>query len=301
MKIIFKNFQSPGDIVVSTGAIRDLKKQYPEYDIRMDTACGAVWELNPHLSNMNNDEADAIFKFDYEDIHNSGKSGRHFSSAFHLTIEKLLKIRLIQSEIWPEIFLSDAEKKERLVDGDYWIVNAGFKDDFPLKSWGHERYQKVVDMLKGKVKFVQVGEASLGHTHIPLDGTINMIGKTSLREYFRLAYQSQGSLGPVSMHLHVSAAFRKPCVIIAGGREPYRWEAYPNQRYLHTNGFLACCSGDGCWKNFLEWQIVPELKEIYKDKVCVRMEGSSAKCMSMITPQRVADEILGYYEGVLNG
>jgi ADP-heptose:LPS heptosyltransferase len=303
MKIVFRNFQSPGDIIASTGAIRDLKKQYPDYDIRMDTSCGEVWELNPHVSHWPISEADAIYKYDYNDIHNSGKSGRHFTSAFHLTIEKHLGIRLIQSEIWPELFLSDMERFKRPVKQKYWIINAGYKNDFPLKSWGHDKYQKVVNILKGKITFVQVGEASSDHTHIPLDGTINMIGKTCLRDYFRLSYHSDGSIGPVSMHVHVSAAFRKPCVVIAGGREPYRWEAYPNHRYICTNGFLECCRDDGCWKNWNKYQIDDICKKKtpdWEEKSCKNLIGETSKCMNMITPEMVAEEILGYYEDVLN-
>jgi len=295
MKIVFRNFQSPGDIIVMTGAIRDLKNQYPAYEIRMDTTCGEIWEGNPYVSHFNVAEADAVYKLGYEDIHKSGKSGRHFSSAFHLTIEERLGVRLIQSEIWPSIFLSDAEKK-RLVDTKYWIINAGYKKDFPLKSWGASKYQKVVDALRGTVQFVQVGEASPDHVHTPLTGVINMIGKTTLREYLRLAYHSVGSLGPVSMHMHASAAFRRPAVVVAGGREPFRWEAYPNQRYVCTNGFLSCCAADGCWKNRLPAED-GRTNIRQADSVCVNTIGAEARCLQLITPEKIVDEILGYYNG----
>lgn len=293
MKIIFENHQAPGDIVVMTGAIRDLKKARPDYEIAMDTTAMDIWLLNPHLSWFPRSEADVTVKLGYSDIHNAGRSGRHFSSAFHLEIEKLLNIRLVQSVIWPDLHLSDEEKAvEQNEHGAYWIINAGYKNDYPLKSWGHERYQEVVDLLRGTIKFVQVGEDSPGHTHLPIDGAVNLIGQTSMRDYMRLAYHSQGSLGPVSMHAHVSAAFRKPCVVIAGGREPYRWESYPNQRYLHTNGLLPCCAIDGCWKNKLEWQVTSG-----SEMPCTNTVGSSARCMTMITPSQVAEEILRYQQG----
>jgi hypothetical protein len=38
-------------------------------------------------------------------------------------------------------------------------------------------------------------------------------------------------------------------VIVAGGREPSQWEAYPHHQYLHTNGALRCCDKGGCWKS----------------------------------------------------
>ena len=36
-------------------------------------------------------------------------------------------------------------------------------------------------------------------------------------------------------------------VVVAGGREPSQWEAYPHHQYLHTNGALRCCDAGGCW------------------------------------------------------
>jgi len=42
---------------------------------------------------------------------------------------------------------------------------------------------------------------------------------------------------------------RRPCVVIAGGREPPHWEAYPTHAFLHTVGTLACCLTGGCWRS----------------------------------------------------
>lgn len=309
MKICFKNFQSPGDIVVMTGAIRDLKEQYPRHEIAVNTTAMDIWQNNPNVSWFNERQADKSYNLGYDDIHNSDMSGRHFSSAFHIQIEDILNIKLYQSKIWPELFLSDEEKNNRPpIEGNYndkyWLLNAGYKDDFSLKHWGTMNYQEVVDRLKGKIKFVQVGEDSPGHYHLPIDGAINMIGKTNMREYIRLSYHSEGSIGPVSMHMHISAAFRKPCVIIAGGREPFRWEAYPNQRYVCTNGFLPCCNLKACWKNWLKHKVTEPMKhkteidgENWEDKTCTNMDNGIAKCMKMITPEMVEKEILGYYIG----
>lgn len=310
MKIVFENFQAPGDIVAMTGAIRDLKRAHPEYQIQMDTSCPDIWINNPHLSHFSTLDSDVVkYKLSYDDIHNSNQSGRHFTSAFHMCLEELLKIRLIQTEIWPDLHLSDLERgsetvlqKSRGYTGKYWIINAGYKCDFTLKHWGHNNYQKVVDLLKGKVQFVQVGEDSPGHNHLPLDGAINLIGMTGLRDFIKLMYKADGSLGPVSMHMHIAAAFKKPCVIIAGGREPWRWEAYPNQRYINTNGFLPCCNDKGCWKNWHQAEGKEQHSDIenWQTKCCENEKNGRAKCMEMITPERVAEEILGYYEGVLS-
>jgi hypothetical protein len=41
----------------------------------------------------------------------------------------------------------------------------------------------------------------------------------------------------------------RPCVVVAGGREPPHWEAYPHHQFLHRAGSLLCCDDGGCWKS----------------------------------------------------
>ena len=40
----------------------------------------------------------------------------------------------------------------------------------------------------------------------------------------------------------------RPCVVVANGREPPYWEAYPHHQFVHTVGSLLCCDNGGCWK-----------------------------------------------------
>jgi len=49
-KLILRNFQSPGDILMLTAAVRDLHACYPDRfvtDVR--TSCPDLWLHNPHL------------------------------------------------------------------------------------------------------------------------------------------------------------------------------------------------------------------------------------------------------------
>ena len=136
----------------------------------------------------------------------------------------------------------------------YWIVGAGGKYDFTAKWWEHARWQAVVEHFAGRILFVQVGEA--GHHHPPLRGVLDLRGRTDLRQLVRLVHHAQGVLCPVTLLMHLAAAVEvgrgmpknRPCVVVAGGREPAQWEAYPHHQYLHTNGALRCCDNGGCWK-----------------------------------------------------
>jgi len=231
-----------------------------------------------------------IFQIHYEDIHNSGASGRHFSNAFFIELEELLKVPIRQTSLLPDLHLSDEEKgwisqveQNFNYKGNFWLLNGGHKDDFPLKQWGFDYWQELVDLLKNKVQFVQVGENSPGHEHQALDGCINLVGDTDLRELIRLTYHADGAISHVSLLHHLMAGWQKPCVTIAGGREPRRWEMYPHNRYMDTNGLLPCCNSDGCWKS---GKIEPK-----ENKKCINTVGNWSKCMRMITPEMVANEV----------
>ena len=52
-RLIFKNFQCPGDGVMLSAAVRDLKLAYPDrFEIDVRTACDALFEHNPHITKL---------------------------------------------------------------------------------------------------------------------------------------------------------------------------------------------------------------------------------------------------------
>lgn len=237
-----------------------------------------------------------------EDIRNSGWSGRHFSTAFYIDIEENLGVKIKQTSLLPKLYLTDTEKEminqveqEFNYRGKFWLINSGHKNDYPLKQWGFDRWQKLVDLLKNKIQFVQIGELGDNHVHKPLEGAFNLLGNTDLRQLIRLSYHAEGGVSHVSLLHHLMAAWQKPCITIAGGREPRRWESYPHIRYLDTNGQLPCCSYDGCWQSGrMEGTCCTLIPE---NKTCKNMVGLSPKCFAMITPEMVAQEIMNYYFG----
>ena len=57
-KVIFKNHQSPGDIIMLSAAVRDLKLSHPDILIDVDTVTPAIWENNPYITSLNKKEDD---------------------------------------------------------------------------------------------------------------------------------------------------------------------------------------------------------------------------------------------------
>jgi ADP-heptose:LPS heptosyltransferase len=104
----------------------------------------------------------------------------------------------------------------------------------------------------------------------------------------RLIYHSSIGIGPVTYLMHLCAAFDKPYVYMAGGREPVTWVNYPKMHTLHTVGSLSCCRDNACWKS----RVVPIGDGDAKDQqLCetpvIGPKIPVAKCMAMITPDEV--------------
>ena len=187
------------------------------------------------------------------------------------------------------------------LDIPYWIIVAGGKLDYTIKWWHFRRWQTVIDRLRHRMRFVQVGDAL--HYHPPLRGVLDLRGKTSLRDLIRLVYHADGVLCPVTLLMHLAAAvetkagraLERPCVVVAGGREPPSWEAYPAHRFLHTIGQLPCCARGGCWRS----RSVPLGDGEEKDQLqnlCVDTVRNLPRCMDLITPEQVVQAFDSYFD-----
>lgn len=311
-KLILRNFQSPGDVLMLTAAVRDLHRAHPGRfltDVR--TSAPGLWEHNPYITPLD-DGCDAeVLEMNYPLIHQSNRAPYHFIHGFAHYLEQLLRIRIPTTLFKGDIHLAPQETQwmsqvEELGHRrGFWIIVAGGKYDFTAKWWNPESYQQVVDHFAGKIQFVQCGESH--HWHSPLKNVINLIGKTDTRRFVRLMYHADGVVCPVTLAMHLAAAVEtKPgrpknraCVVIAGGREPANWEAYPHHRYLSTNGALDCCDDGGCWKS--RCQRVGDGDPADDDICCypieIRRDLRIARCMHMITPADVVRQIEMYYEG----
>lgn len=315
-KLILSHFRAPGDVVMLTAAVRDLHRGYPgRFVTDVRTAFPALWENNPYLTPLSEDDPDVtVLPVDYPLVYRSNFLPYHFLHGFLDDLNKKLRLRLTPTEFRGDIHISDRERQwfshveEKAQDNPpFWLVTAGGKWDFTAKWWAHERYQQVVDHFQGRIEFVQVGDRT--HHHPPLRGVVDMRGETNLRQLIRLMYHAQGALTPVSLLMHLAAAVpvkpgmprNRPCVVIAGGREPPHWEAYPHHQFVHTAGALLCCDNGGCWKS----RVVPLGDGDEKDRpesLCLDIVGQPGgtvlpRCLDMISAEDVIKRIEWYFVG----
>lgn len=310
-KLILRNFQSPGDIVTLTAAVRDLHRCYPgRFVTDVRTSAPALWEHNPYLTALDEGDRDVeIIDCEYPLIHRSNETPHHFLDGFVMFLNERLGLRIFVTEFKGDVHISDDEKQwfaaveaKRGQSSPFWLLTSGGKHDYTIKWWDPHRYQEVVDHFRGRIQFVQVGEGH--HHHPPLRGVVDLRGRTTLRQLVRLMYHAQGALSAVSLLMHLAAAVEtkagmprtRPCIVVAGGREPPHWSQYPQQQFIHTVGALRCCENGGCWKS----RTLPLGDGDEKDRpehLCVDVVGRLPRCMHMISASDVIRRIECYFEG----
>jgi len=299
--------------------VRDLKLSHPEIEIDVDTTCMDLWRHNPHLTrlwnhNRKHPKADKpgvqFIKCQYgKGIREQNSETIHFAAYFHRNFKKQTGIDVPVLFPYGDIHLSEEERTQPIIPQRNWILLSGGKSDFTIKVWRTDYFQTVIDELnKMNLGVVQLGSNDRGHWHPEVTGTINMIGKTNLRDMMRMIYHSDGVICGVTVAMHMAAALGRPCVTIAGGREAWWWEAYVNEnsgfgpasgnipmphKFLHTIGLLDCCRHHGCWKN----KVVPMNGDRLVCKRPIHRPGMPiAECMDMITPAHVMEAVMAYYQ-----
>lgn len=310
-RIILECDLSLGDIVMLTAAVRDLHLTYPgQFETDVRTPFPDLWEGNPYITPLS--PADRSVETIYCQcplIHRSNEAPYHFLHAFIEFLNDRLGLSIKVTRSSGDLHLLPTERTApsrvaELVGAEipYWIIVAGGKYDYTIKWWSARRYQEVVDHFRGRIQFVQVGGPQ--DYHPTLDGVLDLTGRTTVRELLRLVYRAQGVLCGVTSLMHLAAAvpchsprhITRPCVVVAGGREPTVWEAYPHHQFIHTVGALPCCRDGGCWKS-RTFALGDGSELDHPESLCSDVVGSLPRCMHMISSAEVIQRVERYFEG----
>ncbi len=295
--LLVRNPFSLGDIVVLSAAIRDLHAAYPSRFLTgIECDHPDVFFANPHAAEVGPEAR--ILDCAHVKLDRSGQAGHHYLQAYIDLFNKQLGTAIALTEPRGDLHLSHDERRwySELYNYcgrelPYWVVCSGGKFDLPVKWWGHDRFQSVVDRFRGRIQFVQVG--AFGNHHPRLEGAIDLRGQTTTRDLIHLIYHAEGVLCGVTSLMHIAAAVppragRRPAaVIVASGREPIAWERYPGHEYVTAAGDLACSP---CWRNRVE--ILPDgPKENRSDRRCLFVERGLPLCLDRIASDRIIERL----------
>ena len=324
-EIIFHNRQRIGDMLMFTCGIRDFKKQFPQTKVGVISTAMHIWDNNPHVDlslkpfykngktletvtteDLFNGNTNVLKIGPSKLTNNSNWKDWHFANAFRVSMEDHLKVNIEQGESRGDIWLThDEYNAPRINEKPYWIIITGGEKGWGCKMYPTVRWQEVINQ-NPDILFYQLG--SKGDNHIRLTGpnVIDYIGKTEdratgLRDLFRLFLNSEGSIGLVSFHMHLSGALSKPCVVVAGAREPVSFTRYAGHQYISNDGCLPC-GIQACWKceiSACKWLVDNNGNTITLPDNATQEQKDAVmpKCVDMISSEEVTRNLRRYYEG----
>jgi ADP-heptose:LPS heptosyltransferase len=305
-KLVFRAMVYPGDLLMLTSAIRDLHEAYPKRFVTdVDTTCREIWRNNPYVNRVDRNDFHLYLDLGYPPYSHDEPNPEHLATRYHNRMSERLGIPVPVTRPSPQIYVTEEEKDPEFpvslgLQKPYWVIIGGAKYDTTTKWWNPAYYQEVVDQLKGKIDFVQCGAAS--DWHQPLNGVVNMVGKTDIRKLVRLIYHADGVFCPVTFAMHLAAAVPtgngepRACVVIVGGRETPSLIQYPNHKLLTVIGQLSCCQSGGCWRYVCqETHVRQNVRSRCEMPVQVTPDLKLPLCMEMIRPANVVAAILQYY------
>ena len=141
----------------------------------------------------------------------------------------------------PYFHLTQQEiESDKWATGKIAIQSSGLDAAFPSlnKQWYPERFQAVVDQLKGKLEFVQIGSKS----DPLLKGALDFRGRP-IRESASILASCRLYIGGEGFLMHLARAVECPSVIIYGGRVSPQQIGYCCNTNLYTP---VPCSP--CWE-----------------------------------------------------
>jgi len=157
-KLILKSELSPGDICMLTATVRDLNKAHPnKFDVGVKTTAKEIWENNPYIKDLKEEDADYVIDMHYPLINHSNQWAYHFVHGYTKYLEEKLKLNIPVTYMKGDIYISDKEKswinqiEEIDIKDDFWIINAGGKYDFTCIAEGSRiltknGYKKIEDV-----------------------------------------------------------------------------------------------------------------------------------------------------------
>ena len=145
-------------------------------------------------------------------------------------------------ELRPHLTLRDDERAAGLRFPEQICIQSsgrGAAAFMQNKEWFVERFQAVVGALAPRFQFIQIGSAESPR----IGNTLDLRGKTSLRETAALLSRSRLFIGQVGFLMHLARAVECRAAIVFGGRETPALTGYIANENLFTP--LPCSP---CWQ-----------------------------------------------------
>lgn len=146
-------------------------------------------------------------------------------------------------EIRPYFFLTEEERTKGKIAKDFIVIqNVGdstHRTFMKNKTWYPERFQQVVNALKDRFSFVQIGTAG----DSLLENVLDLRGKTTIRETAAIIANACCFIGTSGFLTHLARAVDTRSIVVYGGREHSSQTGYICNENL--NSYVECAP---CWR-----------------------------------------------------
>lgn len=249
--IRFRIFGGLGDAVILTPILREVKRRNPMVKIILlgGDDCRPVFENNLSVHKFISYRHYSIkrrvrmlFHNEYDYYLNYGNLlPELFSRNIHAVEVTARMMNLTLSNEQIDIHITPEEDKTALAILNNYsnpvliqITSSGSSN----KNWSIEKWNTLVKRMSKKITFIQVGLRS----ETPVEGTINLLGKTTLRESMALLKNVSSFVTVDSFMNNASNAFLTKGVVLFGASSPIQW-GYPNNINLYVKQHCSPCIG----------------------------------------------------------
>ena len=265
---------APGDDLLCTAVLRELRKRGRD----------RLWMMSNHpdLFKGNKDvlrvvPLDSFYKVyvkrckgEYRHLEYAAfdrEADRSTPTSHHVIAELCLRAGITGAVALRPYFFLSAEESSKFAwaAGKIAIQSSGLAARWPMKNkeWFPQRFQEVVDHLRGQFDFVQIGSLS----DPPLRGVKDVRGQTSRRETAAILAHSRVFIGLEGFVMHLARAVECPAVIILGGRTAPSQFCYSCNANLYSRISCAPCwlwnrcdSDRACMSNINAEQVVEAVR-----------------------------------------
>jgi len=239
--ISIKTWGGIGDGLLVTPSLKALKQKYPNSEIRV--VCNdnhkEIFENNPNIDVLSTQ--DNVFKnLKLDKFHetNYGRLKPSINYKKHATeiIADILEVELKNNKL--EIFLTEKEEeqaKQTLSKYNNPITIHITSKCSKNQEWPVERWEEVVKRMPNYT-FIQLGLKNEPR----VEGAVDMMGKTTVREAIALVKHSKAFVGVISAFAHATNAVNTPTVVLFGPSTPVVW-GYENNVNIYKDLKCAPC------------------------------------------------------------
>lgn len=255
MKYKVKSWEQLGDSVILTGAVHNVKAEFPEIEFVYSgfPQYREIYKHNPDFSSS----ADGCINLGYigyGEGEEKALRGNHVEAQTMTLCEKMKIPYVPYKTRVPILRLTEEEIESGRKYQNKWLVNANCQQYSISKYYPH--WQEVIDgMLDIGLNIIQIGGNEARDITTNLSGVEDMRGKTTVRELMAMVYNCSGIVSPSSGIVHIGAAWEKPTVCLIGAREN-PGTLYQHCKYIETEcDYKYCishtaeqcrCYNDGC-------------------------------------------------------